>query len=108
MNKFLIKEPQCAICLESSGEIVMSQCGHFSHETCLMKWFKLQSSQGTLCSCPLCRTKVIFFVDTHCPDCENSAEDLSNPIVIRIETQNEATTPNKRYSTNRLNSSKLS
>ena len=66
--------------------MVMTQCGHFGHETCLKQWFQITEDKDIAPSCPLCRTKADFYVEINCTDCGITAEDKVNPLIIRIET----------------------
>lgn len=54
------KTEECSICLtrlRGKKEAIETNCGHFYHTKCLMKWLKMSSS------CPECRTEVLRIRD---------------------------------------------
>lgn len=45
------KDENCGICLENISNISKTECNHFFHKECLLKWIKVGKN-----SCPICRS----------------------------------------------------
>lgn len=58
------KNDDCSICynaLNDPENIVMTNCKHFYHMTCLKKWSDSQALQGSNSTCPMCRKRLTLY-----------------------------------------------
>lgn len=44
-------EGQCGICMESTGHLIATSCGHVYHKSCLNQWVHIKRT------CPMCRQR---------------------------------------------------
>lgn len=65
----------CVICMDEKPRMVITACGHYFHEECMLTYFNKRPENGK--NCPICRQGTIPFI-RH-TDADEQAGDEDNP-----------------------------